>query len=93
MYKSRGVPLVGVALLGLFVTGCATAPTRLESAYGMSYHFARVAQTLAPQATTPLVPVQGVDGKAAKHVLDRYRATFEKPPPPPAFVLSVGAIK
>jgi hypothetical protein len=93
MYKSRGILLVGQVLLGLLMTSCATAPTRLESAYGASYHFVREAQTLSPTATTALVPVQGVDGKAAKHLLDRYRATFEKPPPPPSFVLSVGGIK
>ena len=50
MHKSRGITLAGVALLVLLVAGCATGPTRLESAYGTSYHFARVSQTLSPQA-------------------------------------------
>jgi hypothetical protein len=93
MHKGRGIALVGVAWLGLLMTGCAAAPTRLESTYGTAYHFARAAQTLSPKAGTPIVPVQGVDGKAAKHVLDRYRAMFEQPPPPPSFVISVGGIK
>jgi hypothetical protein len=93
MHKSRGITLAGVALLVLLVVGCATGPTRLENAYGTSYHFARVSQTLSPQAATYLAPVEGLDGKAAKHLLDRYHTTFEKPPPPPAFVIPVGGIK
>ena len=93
MHKSRGITIAGVALLVLLVVGCATGPTRLESAYGTSYHFARVSQTLSPQAAMNLAPVEGLDGKAAKHLLDRYQTTFEKPPPAPSFVFSVGGIK
>jgi hypothetical protein len=37
--------------------------------------------------------VEGLDGKAAKHLLDRYHTTFEKPPPAPSFAISVGGIK
>jgi hypothetical protein len=93
MDKSRGMTRVGIALLMLLAAGCATGPTRLESAYGTSYHFARVSQTLSPQAAASLAPVEGLDGKAAKHLLDRYHTAFEKPPPPPSFVISVGGIK
>ena len=93
MHKSWGMALVGVVFLVLLVAGCATGPTRLESAYGTSYDFARVSQTLHPEAATSLAPVQELDGKAAKNMLERYRTTFEKPPPPPSFVLSVGDIR
>jgi hypothetical protein len=85
--------LAGTALLVLLIGGCVTGPTRLESAYGTSYHFARVSQTLHAEANKNLAPVQGFDGEAAKNMLDRYRATFEQPPPPPSFVISVGGIK
>lgn len=93
MNKSRGMCCGGMALLVLLVAGCATGPTRLERAYGTSYHVARVSQTLHPEAATNLTPQQGFDGKAAKHVLDRYHSTFAEPPPPPSFVISVGGIK
>jgi hypothetical protein len=93
MQTSRGITLAGTVLLILLAAGCATEPTRLERAYGTAYHFARVSQTLSPTAAPNLTPVQGLDGKAAKHVLERYYATFEKPPPEPAFVISVGGIK
>jgi starvation-inducible outer membrane lipoprotein len=90
MNKNRGIFFASMALL---VAGCATGPTRLERAYGLSYHVARVSQTLHPEAATNLAPLLRFDGKAAKHTLDRYYATFEKPPPPPSFVISVGGIK
>jgi hypothetical protein len=93
MNKNRGAFLVSTVFLVLLVTGCATAPTRLERAYGLSYHVARVSQTLHPEAATHLAPLQGFDGKAAKYTLNRYYVTFEKPPPPPSFVISVGDIK
>jgi hypothetical protein len=93
MNKSRGHFWAGMALLVLLVAGCATGPTRLERAYGTSTHVARVSQTLHPEAATNLAPVQGIDGKAAAHMFERYRSTFEKPLPPPSFVISVGGIK
>jgi hypothetical protein len=93
MHKNRGIFLASLALLVLWVAGCATGPTRLERAYGLSYHIARVSQTLHPEAGSNLAPLQEFDGKAAKHTLDRYYVTFEKPPPPPSFVISIGDIK
>ena len=93
MNKNRGIFMASMALLVPLVAGCATAPTRLDQAYGLSYHVARVSQTLHPEAATNLAPLQEFDGKAAKHTLDRYYVTFEKPPPPPSFVISIGDIK
>ena len=93
MNKRSGMVFAGVALVVLLVAGCVTRPTQLERAYGTSYHAAIVAQTLHPEAAMNLAPVQGFDGKAATHTLDRYRASFEEPPPAPAFVLSVGEIE
>jgi hypothetical protein len=40
-----------------------------------------------------LAPVYGFDGKAAEGTLDKYRVTFEKPTPPPTFVIPVGATR
>jgi hypothetical protein len=93
MNTRGGIAIVCLVLVVLLMAGCAAAPTRLESTYGMAYHFARVAQTLDPGAAMSLEPVQEFDGKAAKHLLERYRSTFEKPPPPPSFLFSVGGIK
>jgi hypothetical protein len=93
MNKNRGLFVASMALLVLLLVGCAPVPTRLDRAYGLSYHVARRSQTLRPEAAPHLAPLQGFDGKAAKHTLDRYYVTFEKPPPPPSFVISIGDIK
>jgi hypothetical protein len=93
MNTSGSIVVVCLVLVVLLMAGCTAAPTRLESTYGTSYHFARVSQTLDPEAAMNLEPVQEFDGKAAKHLLERYRSTFEKPPPPPSFIISVGGIR
>jgi hypothetical protein len=74
----------------IMLAGCAVAPTRLEADYGRSIDLAMSNQTLDLAAQQNLAPVYGFDGKAAMGTFERYQASFEKPPPPPAFVLSVG---
>jgi hypothetical protein len=93
MNTSEGIAVGSCVLVVLLMAGCTAAPTRLESTYGMAYHFARVSQTLDPEAAMNFEPRQEFDGKAAKHLLERYRSTFEQPPPPPSFIFSVGGIK
>jgi hypothetical protein len=77
---------IGVVMLA----GCALGPTRLEADYGRSIDLAMSNQTLDPAAQQNLVPVYGLDGKAAMGTLARYQTSFENPPPPPSFVISVG---
>ena len=77
---------IGVIMLA----GCALGPTRLEADYGRSISLAKSNQILDPAAQQNLAPVYGFDGKAAVGTLERYQTSFEKPPPPPTFVLSVG---
>ena len=91
MQKRYGMFVVSVTLLGVILAGC--APTRLEMDYGNSYRLARAQQILLPESEQNLTPPEGLDGRAAQHVLERYRRTFEQPPPPPTFAISVGAVK
>ena len=87
---------LAVAVAGLVVllmAGCRSGPTRLERAYGMSHHFATRSQMLNPEAATTQIGSKELDGNIAKKSLDRYRSTFEDPPPPPSFAISVGGIK
>ena len=72
------------------LTGCALGPTRVEADYGRSVSFATASQILDPAAQENLAPVYGFDGKAAAATIERYQTSFEKPPPPPSFVISVG---
>jgi hypothetical protein len=48
---------------------------------------------LHPEAATTRVGSKELDGNIAKKSLDRYRSTFEQPPPPPSFAISIGGIK
>jgi hypothetical protein len=82
---------VNVVLLGVMLAGC--APTRLEMDYGNSYRLATAQQVLRPESEQNLAPQEGLDGRAAQLILEHYRKTFEQPPPPPTFAISVGAIK
>ena len=92
MQKRLGMFLVSAVLLGVILAGC-TTPTRLERDYGTSYQLTRAQQILTPEAEQSLAPQEDLDGGAAQRTLERYRKTFEKPPPPPTFAISVGAIK
>jgi hypothetical protein len=82
-----------LAVLGMVVmmlAGCAMGPSRLEADYGKSVSLAKSNQILDPTAQQNLSPVHGFNGRAATGALERYQTSFEKPPPPPAFVISVG---
>ncbi len=86
-------PLYCAFLVGLgtlVVAGCTTAPTRLEVGYGMAWRSANVRQTLHPEAGKDGQPVEDLNGRAAQAVVERYRESFAKPPPPPTFIFSAG---
>jgi hypothetical protein len=92
--NARGCLAVAVAgLLVLLLASCQSGPTRLDRTYGMSHHFAIRSQMLYPEAATTQRWSAELDGNIAKKSLDRYRSTFEQPPPPPSFAISIGGIK
>ena len=87
--------LLGLGISFLFFTGCAEfcpGPSLVAMDYGNSYNLAKHNQILNPEADKNLEPVTGFDGKAAHKTIERYRKDFEKPTPPPSYVLSVGEI-
>ena len=81
------------SIMVMILTGCSIGPTRLEADYGNSYDLAKIQQILNPAAEQNLEPVYGFDGRAAEATIERYRGMFEKPPPAPAYAISVGQIK
>jgi len=93
MNQSRRMILACLGIVVMTLTGCTLGPTRLEADYGRSVRFATANQILDPTAQQNLAPVYGFDGKAAEGALDKYRVTFEKPTPPPTFVIPVGATR
>jgi hypothetical protein len=82
-YVMKGLLLTGIGLSILAVVpvaGCTTRPTTLGPDFGLAYTQANDQQTLNPDAGSNLDPVQGLeDPGAAKHTLERYRSSFEKP--------------
>ncbi len=88
--KKRLMLLAGI-LVFLMSSACA-GPTRVQMDYGTSVQLSKFNQTLNPEAAKNLQPVTGFDGQAADRVLDKYQKDFEKPAPPPVYMLSVGGI-
>jgi hypothetical protein len=79
-----------VGLGTLVMAGCTTAPTRLEASYRTAWRSARVHQTLHPEAGKDGQPVEELPGRAAQALVERYRESFAKPPPSPAFIVPAG---
>ena len=83
----------GLIMSFVFFSGCAEfcpRPSLVQGDYGNSYNMAKHNQILNPDAAKDLEPVTGFDGKAAQKTTERYRKDFEKPAPPPTYVLGVG---
>ena len=93
MNELNRMTLAVLGILAMILAGCAMGPTRLEADYGRSVKVATSGQILDPAAQQNLAPVYGFDGEAAALTIDRYRSTFEKAAPPPAFVIPVGSAK
>lgn len=101
------IALAGIIALVSIVAGCANShynvctgpttfcegPSRLQMDYGTSYKLSKFNQILDPAAERNFEPVTGFDGEAARATMDRYQKGFEKPTPPPTYMLTVGAIK
>jgi hypothetical protein len=87
--ENRGFILIVFIAMFLVSMGCA-GPTQLEMDYGTAFKLAKFNQILNPKAEKNLEPVVGFDGMAAKITIDRYLKEFEKPVPPPTYILGIG---
>ncbi|MFO0752430.1 MAG: hypothetical protein U0411_03775 [Thermodesulfovibrionales bacterium] len=67
-------------------------PSRLELDYGTSHRLVIANQTLNPDAGKNREPVQGLPGRAAEAVLDRYGKSFEKEVKKPLYIFDIGGI-
>jgi hypothetical protein len=54
----------------------------LDASFGEAVAMARAQQTLNPDAPSNTDPVAGMDGVAAKGVMDRYNSSYKQPPAP-----------
>jgi len=79
--------LIVASLLGGCVT---TTPKIVDSQMGNAVEMAKAQQTLNPQASQDTRPVEGIDGKSADALVDRYHKGFQAPPPVNIFSIGVG---
>ncbi|MFS2019924.1 hypothetical protein ACEN88_25500 [Massilia sp. CT11-108] len=71
-----------VCALALLAAGCAATPTpRYDMQLGAAVREARLAMTIDPAAGSRPDEVKGIDGRAAKEAIKRYRDSFKEPPP------------
>lgn len=71
-----------VAVAGIVsLAGCvATTTPETDSRFGESMSLIKAQQTLNPAASNNTDPVMGIDGRAAKGAMDRYRKSFSEEP-------------
>jgi hypothetical protein len=74
------VSVIATAAIGL-MAGCAATPTpRLDDSFGQAVRAARQAQTRQPSPPETGDAAQGLDGKSASHLIERYQDSFKTPP-------------
>lgn len=83
--------LACIAALGLSAcTANPETPTpHVDQYFGQAVNQAKAQQTINPDASRNTDPVAGLDGKAAKAVIDNYHKGMEKEPAP-ATIINIG---
>ena len=85
--------IMALAVITLFLAGCATEPSRVEMDYGTSYKLAIHNQTLNPDAEKNIDPVYGLEGLIAEKNVEKYRKSFDRPlPATNTYILSVPGV-
>jgi len=80
MHANKLNNIFTLVLLMAAVAGCASNKTQVDSTFGDAVNAAKAQQTINPEASQNTEAVEGLDGKAANAVMDRYHKSFEKPP-------------
>ena len=90
---TRCLILIGLlAFLANFSACAETLYNQKPMVFGGSFQTAKANQILNPEAGKNLEPVHGLDGQAAVIVMNKYRKSFEKPPPAKIYALTIGGI-
>ncbi len=90
---TRCLIVIGLLAFMASFTGCAeTLYHQKPMVLGGSFQAAKANQILNPEAGKNLEPVHGLDGQAAVIVMDKYRKSFEKPPPARVYAITIGGI-
>lgn len=81
----------GAVAAALLLAGCVSHAPYVDEHFGEAVNTAKAQQTINPDASQNTDPVAGVDGQAADATVDRYRKSYETPPPPVnVFTIGIG---
>ncbi len=89
MITTRIKVSVFASLIGVVMLGCTTATGPLTQSYGRAQAMAKMNQTLNPDASANLAPVEGFAGEAAKRTMEKYYKSFEREEQQTEFVLPI----
>lgn len=78
-------------LLVIGLTACTAPAPRLDAQMGSAVEMAKAQQTLNPQASQNTRPVEGIDGKSADALVDRYHQSFQTPSSVNIFNIGIGS--
>jgi len=67
-------------LLATVMTGCATETPQLDDKFGDAVNTAKALQIINPDAPLNAQSPDGMEGKAAGAVMDRYHDSYKNPP-------------
>lgn len=89
MHSKMNKWMMGALVAAGALTGCVDPLPRLDEKLGDAVNMAKAQQTINPDASRNTDPVVGLDGQAAKSVIDRYQKSYQSPPPP-VNVITIG---
>jgi hypothetical protein len=89
--RHLSIRLATLACVAIVAAGCAPLTPNLDSAFGSAARLAVATQTLDKGAAARNAgkDASGLDGTAAKEVMDRYQKSFRAPEPAPS-VFTIG---
>ena len=97
MLKEIKILVIVLAALSTFITlsGCAGNMPEAErmdyidANWGKSFETAKNNQILNPQAAKNLEPVEGLDGKAAENIINKYEESFKEKTDTASMVINI----
>ena len=73
---------LGALLAAALMGGCAATSTpNIGAKFGQYLNTMKAQQTINPDASRNPDPVEGIDGRAANAIIDRYHKGYEAPAP------------
>ncbi len=72
------------AIAGCCDSDCYSCTCVPRDDFGKAYRLAMAGQILNPDAETNLEPVEGIEGRAAAYIMQKYEQSFKPLPPSPA---------